>query len=307
MGPNQRIRTVSLRTASCDLTRIRQEAIQGALGRLEIIGFKYGLEPSDFDVLVFPGGLDVSGRPRPFYNLSLLPDDAFKLNETLLDCLLLHEYLHCLVSWQAFHNPYTDNPEMYRLVREYITDWKAEGGELSFSLEYIDEIKHCVAFILKDKPWVAWGVRGSSCTRSVVTHSVNRYSRLAAERLQEEGLAYFQSLGKSVFHERVGFSTLDEVRLFLALLCFEYGEFLASELRAANRDRFGRDVATYEEGLCVYLSTAMLGIPLEEFKRVCPQGESEVRAAHTLEEKYGHQPLDVIDRVKTGVPVESIF
>ncbi|MFQ5863549.1 MAG: hypothetical protein ACE5IC_10585 [Candidatus Brocadiales bacterium] len=307
MSPCHTIRTVSLRTACSRLTIRRQEAIQGALGRLEIIGFKYGLELSDFDVLVFPRDFDISGKPRPFYNLTLLSDDAFELDETLLDCLLLHEYFHCLISWQAFHNPYKDNPEMYRRVREFITDWKAEGRELSFSLEHRDEIKHSVYFILKDMPWVAWGIRGSRCTRSLVTHFVNKYYRLAAERLNEAELAYFQLLGKSVFHERVGFSTIDDAGLFMAFLGFEYGEFLVEELEASNRSRIGRDIADYEEGLCTYLSTAILDIPLEEFKKVCPQDKSEVRAAHALEERYGCEPLDVIGRVKGGIPVERIF
>lgn len=307
MSPCHTIRTVSLRTACSRLTRRRQEVIRGALGRLEIIGYKYGLTLSDFDVLVFPRDFDVSGRPRPFYNLSLMSDDVFELDETLLDCLLLHEYFHCLISWQAFHNPYSDNPDMYRLVREFIADWKAEDWELGFSLEHMDEIKRSVCCILQDKPWVAWGVGGSRCSRGVVTHSVNKYCRLAAEKLEEEGLAYFQSIGKSVFYERVGFSTLGEAKLFTAFLGFEYGEFLAEELRASRRKRMGRDIAGCEEGLCTYLSTAMLDIPLHEFERVCPQDKSEVRAAHTLEEKYGHNLLDVVDRVNVGIPVERIF
>ncbi|MEE9201171.1 MAG: hypothetical protein V3V45_06995 [Candidatus Brocadiales bacterium] len=307
MSPCQTIRTVSLRTACSQLTRRRQELIQGALGRLEIIGFKYGLEFSDFDVLVFPGGFDVSRRPRPFYNLTLLSDDVFEFDETRLDCLFLHEYFHCLISWQAFHNPYRDNPRMYRLVREFVTDWKTEGRELNFSLEYVDEIKHSLCFILKDKPWLAWGVRGSCCTRGVVTHSLNKFCRLATEKLSKEGLPFFQLMGKSVFHERVGFSTLDDARLFMAFLCFEYGEFLVEELRAANRNRFGRDIADYEEGLCTYLSTAIQRLSLEEFKSMCPHDKHELRAAHALEEKYGHEPLDVIDRVKEGVHVENIF
>ncbi len=307
MSPCQTIRTVSLRTACGQLTRYRQEIIQRALGQLEITGFKYGLEFSDFDVLVFPAGFDISGKPRPFYNLSLLSDDVFELDDARLDCLLLHEYLHCLISWRAFHNPYNDNPEMYRLVREFVTDWKTEDRELNFSLEYIDEIKNSVYFILRDRPWAAWGVGGSRCTRGVVTHSINRYCRLAAEKLDKEGLPFFQHMGKSVFHERVGFSTLDDARLFMAFLCFEYGEFLVEELRAANRNRFGRDIADYEEGLCIYLSTAMLDIPLDEFGRICHQDKSELMAAHALEEKYGHESLDIIGRLKEGVPVESIF
>lgn len=306
MSPCHTIRTVSLRTACSQLTSRRQEIIQGALSRLEIVGYKYGLTLSDFDVLVFPRGFDVSGRPRPFYNLSLLSDDVFDLDETLLDCLLLHEYFHCLISWQAFHTPYSDNPEMHRLVREFIADWKVAGWELDFSLEYIDEIKHGVCCILKDKPWAAWGVGGSRCTRGVVTHSVNKYCRLAAEKLGE-GLDYFQRMGKSVFHERVGFSTLDEAKLFTAFLGFEYGEFLVEELRASNRDRIGRGIADCEEGLCTYLSTAMLEIPLEEFEKVCPQGEPEVKAARALAEKYGSEPLDVIEQVKGGIPVERIL
>ncbi len=59
--------------------------------------------------------------------------------------------------------------------------------------------------------------------------------------------------------------------------------------------------------MCTYLSTAILEIPLEEFKRVCPQDKSEVKAAHALEERYGCEPLDVIGRVKGGIPVERIF
>lgn len=307
MSPCHTIRTVSLHTACSQLTRSRQEAIHGALRRLEIIGLKYGLEHSDFDVLVFPREFDISGKPRPFYNLTLLSDDAFELDEALFDCLLLHEDLHCLISWQAFHNPYKDNPEMYRLVRGFITDWKAEGKEFHFSLEYIDEIKNSVYFILGDKPWVAWGVRGSRCTRGMVTHFVNRFCRQAAERLDEAGINYFQLLGKTVFHERVGFSTMEDARLFLAFLGFEYGEFLVEELKASNRRRVGRDIADYEEGLCTYLSTAILDIPLGEFRRVCPQDKAEVRIAHDLEKRYGREPLDVIGRVKGGISVERIF
>lgn len=66
MGLFHTIRTVSLRPASCYLTGRRQEAIRGALDRPEVTGFKYGLEPSDFDALVFPGGFDISESPGHF-------------------------------------------------------------------------------------------------------------------------------------------------------------------------------------------------------------------------------------------------
>lgn len=307
MSPCHTIRTASLRSACSQLTRIRQVAILEALGRLEVVGLRYGLEFSHFDVLVFPSGFEVSGRPRPFYNLTLLSDEIFELDQRLLDCLLLHEYLHCLISWQAFHNPYRDSPDMYRLVREFITAWMMEGRELDFSLEYIDEIRHCVNFVLQDKPWVAWGVGRNRCTRGLVTHFINRYCKLAEERMGEAELSYFQLLGKSAFHERVSFHTMEDARLFMAFLGFEYGEFLVEELRAANRNRFGRDIADYEEGLCTYLSTTMLDIPLDDFREVCPQDKSELAAARILRDRYGCEPMDVLRRVKEAIPVERMF
>lgn len=300
--------------------------IHATLYRLETLSFKYGLHFNEFDVLVFPGTSGLAGIPRPFYNLALLPESALQVGEKLLDCLLLHEYLHCLISWQTFHHPPSESPAFYARVREFLEDWKTWDRSAEFSLLHREDIKHCIGSIMKDKPWVTWGLRGIE-TRGIASHYINRYFRMAREKLQEAELSYFQFLGKSVLHQRIDFSSREQVALFLAFLGFEYGKFLVEGLRAsppkpalhqngagpALESASGGEGADYhpydlEEGLCTFLATSLAGIPIKDFYRHFPHTETQESAAYHLQDRYGSTTggfEDLLEKVKGGIPIEK--
>jgi hypothetical protein len=260
------------------------------------------LDLHGFDVLVFPKTSSQVGIPRPFYNLALLPETAFQAGEKFLDCLLLHEYLHCLISWQAFHHPPSESPDFYARIREFLEDWKAWDRSLEFSLSHREDIKHCIGFIMKDKPWATWGIRGME-TRGVASHYVNRYFRLAREKLQEAELSYFQFLGRSVLHQRIDFSSREMVALFLAFLGFEYGEFLVEGLRSSPPQANQHDL---QEGLCTFLATNLIGIDLKDFYHHSPHTEVQESMAHHLQSRYGDKFEQLLEKVKGGISLEKV-
>ncbi|OHB87938.1 MAG: hypothetical protein A3D89_03730 [Planctomycetes bacterium RIFCSPHIGHO2_02_FULL_52_58] len=306
MSPCGRAPTYSLGYACPGLTRTGQSLIHASLHRLETLGFKYGLHFNEFDVLVFPGTSGLAGIPRPFYNLALLPEGALQVEEKLLDCLLLHEYLHCLISWQTFHHPPSESPDFYARVREFLEDWKTWDRSAEFSLSHREDIKHCIGSIMKDKPWVTWGLRGIE-TRGIASHYVNRYFRMAREKLQEAELSYFQFLGKSVLHQRIDFSSREQVALFLAFLGFEYGEFLVEGLIRLRRTP--PNPYDLEEGLCTFLATSLAGIPIKDFYRHSPHTETQESTAYHLQDRYGSTAggfEDLLEKIKGGVPLEKV-
>lgn len=298
MSPCGQVPIYSLGCACLGLTRASQTLIHDSLHRLEILGFRYGLDLHPFDVLVFPGTSGQTGIPRPFYNLALLPENALQTGERLLDCLLLHEYFHCLISWQAFHHPLSESPDFYTRVREFLEDWKTWNRSPEFSLSYREDIKHCVGFIMKDKPWTTWGIKGIE-TRGIAAHYINKYFRLAREKLQEAELAYFQFLGRSVLHQRIDFSSREKVALFLAFLGFEYGEFLVEGLRASLPKA---DYSQYDlqEGLCAFLATCLMEISIKDFYHHFPHNEVQESVAYSFQARYSNKFEELLERVKRG-------
>jgi hypothetical protein len=286
MSPCGKVPTYSLESACPGLTRARQASIHESLHRLEALGSRYGLDFHGFDVLIFPKVSGLTGIPRPFYNLALLPENALQVDEKFLDCLLLHEYFHCLISWQAFHHPPSESPEFYLVVREFLEDWKTWDRYVEFSLSHREDIKNCIGSIIKDKPWVAWGIRGIE-TRGVASHYVNRYFRMAREKLQEAELAYFQFLGRTVLHQRIDFSSREQVALFLAFLGFEFGEFLVEGLRTSPRTFAAYQPSDLQEGLCTLLATSLMGITIKDFYHHFPHTEAQESAAFSILSRHG--------------------
>ncbi len=300
-----RVPTYSLGCACLGLTRAKQVPIHEALQRLETLRFKYGLDLHEFDVLVFPSTPGIIGVPRPFYNLALLPEDVFQKGERLLDCILLHEYFHCLISWQAFHHPPSESADFYTRVREFLEDWKTWNRDPEFSLAHKEDIKHCIGSIMQDRPWITWGIKGIE-TRGTASHYVNRYFRIAREKLQEAELSYFQFLGKTVLHQRIDFSSREQVAFFLAFLGFEYGEFLVEGLWSSRR-RPGYHPHDLQEGLCAFLVASLMEVSIKDFYHHFPHTEAQESASHSLQTKYGSGGFEaLLEKVKEGVSLERV-
>lgn len=263
----------------------------------------------------FVGEKGYLGITYPFVEKVLINPELLKLPERFQDFTVIHEALHGRFQGNLAKTFYQKHPEV-RMQKEALFEKYLHGGKiaatgLSKGTKLHDLVKRESLDLGID-----WRLMKTSQATDLLDHFLTKAEEYKPIYTVEEKrkLAIGLEIPGHFDLPRQAFSP-EKYDEMVTLMLLEVGESLTKnvEVVAASKqfDAAPYELVIAEEGVANYLASKFSGLPLEDVSKILHGyiGEKErgIGAAFDMQKKYGDNYKSVVERLRAGEAVFSIY
>lgn len=288
-------------------TKAREQEIRSIFEHLNSHLSEHGLKTGNFQLLVASSDSPMHGSRSedytPFFDIGLVSDSVFSLEDSLRDALVARAYFRSIVA----------NP-VGRIIRE---DFQEIGDAVgTFLSKCIDSKKIPWKIPRKDSPLtqMAWSAYGLSSGITATDQTRPDKARRMLASLAKDFPDPEHARAKPPTHDwwfvpdekdpallRIPVPQQDQ-STYAALVFCALGEKLNADWKS-NELKIGHWKPQWEEGMAHFLATRVMGLPYPMQKNL-PLSPEALKAYGSL---VGKNTLEIITRFKRGASLHEFF